>query len=245
MRRLCWRASPHAPSTPCESLGDFQFGYNDYSFTRISPRQVQSYKIHASYKPRTWINFDGAVDIHENRDNVSTINDIEHGRSYSFVTTLMPNAKLFFDLGYTYTDINNQAQICYYTKCFWPPASNSMPGQPRLCTRRGTGLGFLFQQTAIRLWRHHLETGQASDFDHRLYGHFCWREHAGCRSTPGSRDTRFQLSKAIRDSDLRPLQGSQLPHHLELLRIQREGTGLKRNSWPRSHSHAGFQRQYG
>src|ERR1700691_3734239 len=38
--------------------GDFQFGYNDYSFTRISPRQVQRYKVHANYKPRAWINFD-------------------------------------------------------------------------------------------------------------------------------------------------------------------------------------------
>src|SRR3984885_14334068 len=75
--------------------GDFQFGYNDYSFTRISPRQVQSYKVNANYKPRSWITFDGAIDIHENRDNVSTINDLEHGRSYSFVTTLMPNAKWF------------------------------------------------------------------------------------------------------------------------------------------------------
>ena len=92
--------------------GDFQFGYNDYSFTRISPRQVQSYKIDANYKPRTWINFDGAIDIHENRDNVSTVNDVEHGRSYSFVTTLMPNSRLFFNLGYTYTDIYNQAQYC-------------------------------------------------------------------------------------------------------------------------------------
>ncbi len=73
-----------------------------------------SYKIHADHKPRAWIDLDGAVDLHENRDNVSTVNDIEHSRSYSFVTTFMPKSKAFFNLGYTYTDIYTQAQICYY-----------------------------------------------------------------------------------------------------------------------------------
>jgi hypothetical protein len=115
---------------PMDSLritGDFQFGYNDYSFTRISPRQVQSYKVHANYKPRAWINLDGAIDIHENRDNVSTVNDLEHGRSYSFASTFMPNAKLSFNLGYTYTNIYNQAQICYYQNAFGPPPATQCP----------------------------------------------------------------------------------------------------------------------
>jgi hypothetical protein len=107
--------------------GDFQFGYNDYSFTRISPRQVQSYKVHASYRPRAWLSLDGAVDIHENRDNVSTVNDLEHGRTYSFVTTLMPNSKLSFDLGYTYTDIYDQAQICYYQNANGPAPTTQCP----------------------------------------------------------------------------------------------------------------------
>jgi hypothetical protein len=100
--------------------GDFSFGYNDFAFTRISPRQVQLYKVHASYKPRTWVNVDGAIDFHENRDNVATVNDIEHGRTYSFVTTLMPDSKLSFNLGYNYTDIYLQADICYFYG-FAPP----------------------------------------------------------------------------------------------------------------------------
>src|ERR1700691_1284837 len=121
--------------------GDFQFGYNDYSFTRISPRQVQRYKVHANYKPRAWINFDGAIDIHENRDNVSTVNDLEHGRSYSFVTTLMLNAKLFFDLGYTYTDIYNAAQFCYYPNAFGPPLATRCPASLGYAPAAVSGLG--------------------------------------------------------------------------------------------------------
>src|SRR5271155_1942206 len=45
--------------------GDFEFGYNDASFTRIDPRQVQSYKVQANYKPRPWAVVDGSVEIHE------------------------------------------------------------------------------------------------------------------------------------------------------------------------------------
>jgi len=115
------------PMASLRLTGDFEFGYNDYAFTRISPRQMQSYKIHATYKPRTWVNLDGAIDIHENRDNVSTINDLEHGRTYSFVSTLMPNQKLFFNLGYSYTNIYTQAQICYYNNAFGPPPPVTCP----------------------------------------------------------------------------------------------------------------------
>jgi hypothetical protein len=115
------------PTDALNITGDFQFGYNDYSFTRISPRQVQSYKIHARYKPRTWINLDGAIDLHENRDNVATIDDLEHGRSYSFVTTFLLKPTLSFDLGYTGTGIYTQAQICYYQNAFGPPPATQCP----------------------------------------------------------------------------------------------------------------------
>jgi hypothetical protein len=115
------------PMDALRITADFQFGSNDYSFTRISPRQVQSYKIHANYKPRIWINFDGAFDIQENRDNAATVNDIEHSRTYGFVANLIPNSKWFFDLGYNYTDIYTQAQICYYQNAFGPPPATQCP----------------------------------------------------------------------------------------------------------------------
>ena len=92
---------------------DFEFGYNDQSFTRIDPRQVQSYKVHANYKPRPWANLDGAVDIHENRDNVSTVNNLEHDRSFSFSTMLMANPHLSVDFGYNYWNVYTQSEICF------------------------------------------------------------------------------------------------------------------------------------
>ncbi len=59
-----------------------------------------------------WANIDGAIDIHENRDNVSNINALEHGRTYSFGTVLAPNSDLAFTFGYNYTDLYMQSYIC-------------------------------------------------------------------------------------------------------------------------------------
>lgn len=101
------------PSDKLRLSADFVFGYNDNSFTRVSPRQIQSYKIHATYTPESWATIDGAIDIHENRDNVFTVNNLEHGRTYSFGTTLAPNARLFLDLGYSYIDSFTQTDICF------------------------------------------------------------------------------------------------------------------------------------
>jgi hypothetical protein len=155
------------PMDTLRITGDFQFGYNDYSFTRISPRQVQSYKVHANYKPRTWINFDGAVDLHENRDNVSTINDLEHGRAYSFVTTLMPNSGTFLDLGYTYTDIYTQAQICYYNNAFGPPPATQCPASLGYAPPAVPGLG------------------SYSSKQHYLYGDITWKPTKKVTTTVG------------------------------------------------------------
>src|SRR5271156_3271901 len=125
--------------------GDFEFGYNDQSFTRIDPRQVQSYKIHATYKPRPWVNLDAAVDINENRDNVTTVNNVEHDRSYSFSAMLMPNQRVSFDFGFNYWNVFTQALICfaYSTSSANPapppapanlPVSTFPPGVPELST---------------------------------------------------------------------------------------------------------------
>jgi hypothetical protein len=93
--------------------GDLEFGYNDASYTRIDPRQVQTYKIHADYKPKPWATVNGAVEIHENRDNIFNVDNLEHDRSYSFATILTANPRLSVDFGYNYWDIYTQSLICF------------------------------------------------------------------------------------------------------------------------------------
>ena len=123
--------------------GDFEFGYNDQSFTRIDPRQVQSYKIQVNYKPRPWANLAGSVEIHNNRDNVTTVNNVEHDRSYSFSAMLMPNQRVSVDFGFNYWNVYTQALICfaYSTSSANPapppatlPVSTFPPGVPELST---------------------------------------------------------------------------------------------------------------
>jgi hypothetical protein len=92
---------------------DFMAGYNDNSFTRISPRQLQSYKVRATYEPKPWANVTASVDINENRDNVYTVNNIEHARTYSVNTALSPRTDFTVDLGYGYMDVYTQTEICF------------------------------------------------------------------------------------------------------------------------------------
>jgi hypothetical protein len=101
--------------------GDFQFGSNDNAFVRPDARNFQVYKVHATYRPTTWASVDGSIDIHENRNNVFTVNDLEHDRSYSFTTTLAPNPKLAVDFGYTYLDFFANIDVCY---------ASGLAGQP-------------------------------------------------------------------------------------------------------------------
>ncbi|MGB6979049.1 MAG: hypothetical protein WBD66_07575, partial [Candidatus Acidiferrales bacterium] len=101
------------PIAALRITGDLEFGYNDNSYTRIDPRQVQSYKLHANYKPRPWATVDGAIEIHENRDDITDVDNLEHDRSYSFATTLIPNPRLSVDFGYNYWNVFSQSLICF------------------------------------------------------------------------------------------------------------------------------------
>jgi hypothetical protein len=101
---------------PTDSLrfgADLMFGYNDNSFTRVSPRQIQSYKVHANYTPKPWATLGASLDIHENRDNVAEVNNIEHGRAYNLMATLSPKSTFYVDFGYTYIDMYTQTEICF------------------------------------------------------------------------------------------------------------------------------------
>jgi len=108
--------------------GDFSFGSNDAAFTRIDPRQVQSYKLHATYTPKPWATLDGSIEIHENRDNVAMVANLEHDRMYSFTTMLIPSSRVTIAFGYNYWDVYTQAQICFnysisYTNPAPPPST--------------------------------------------------------------------------------------------------------------------------
>ena len=131
--------------------GDFQFGYNSFAYTRISPRNLQVYNVHVTYTPKPWASLVGAVGINDNRDNVTYVANIEHDNSYSFTTTLMPNSRISVAFGYNYWNMYTQADICFnysitYTNPTPPPGtlpvSTSPPGVATVaCPIPGASVG--------------------------------------------------------------------------------------------------------
>ena len=108
--------------------GNFSFGYNSDSFTRVDPRQTQSYKVHTTYKPKMWATLDGAVDVNENRNDVAFVANLEHDRMYSFAAMLAPNPRLAVGFGYNYWNVYTQAEVCFnysitYTNSTPPPTT--------------------------------------------------------------------------------------------------------------------------
>ena len=144
------------PTDALRITADLIFGYNDNSFTRTSPRQLQSYKLQVRYTPAPWANISGSVDIHENRDNVSTVNNLEHGRSYGFAATLAPNSKLWVDFGYTYMDNFTQTEICF------PDTGSTIFTTPCPIVGASSPLGTL---------------SFYSSMDHYAYGDVMWKPH--------------------------------------------------------------------
>ena len=142
------------PTSQFRFNADLMFGYNDNSFTRISPRQLQSYKVHGTYTPTSWASIDMAADIHENRDNVSMVNDLEHGRVFSFATTLAPNSKLWVDFGYHFMDISMQTYICF------PDTGSTIFTVPCTISGATSPLGTL---------------GLYTNRDHYAYGDVMWK----------------------------------------------------------------------
>jgi len=88
--------------------------YADNTFTRISPRHLQIYKVRAHYKPNNWMSFGGAVNIRENRNDTADIGNLQHNRSYALNSVLAPpEGKWGVDLSYSYNDIFSQTNICF------------------------------------------------------------------------------------------------------------------------------------
>jgi hypothetical protein len=104
---------------------DQEMMYADNTFTRISPRQLQHYKLRAVLKPQQWLSINGTVNIYEARNNVSEISHIEHTRNAGFNVTAAPNDRFSVDGGYNYTGVFSQTNVCFIFGAGPPP-----PGVP-------------------------------------------------------------------------------------------------------------------
>jgi hypothetical protein len=99
----------------------------DNSYTRISPRQSQEYRIRSTYKPALWLNLSGSITIWEARNNVPEIDNLQHNRFYGLSASLQPRESFGLELGYDYNDVFSQILICYVTSVP-PPGLSQCPG---------------------------------------------------------------------------------------------------------------------
>lgn len=85
----------------------------DNTFTRISPRQSQEYRVRTKYQAAGWMSLEGSIRVWEGRDNISEVNNLQHDRSYGVSAMFQPGQKWALDLSYDYDDVYSQILICY------------------------------------------------------------------------------------------------------------------------------------
>ncbi|HEV3037392.1 MAG TPA: hypothetical protein VHA33_06365 [Candidatus Angelobacter sp.] len=102
---------------PTDSLrisADAEFFSADNTFTRITPRHWQDYRIRGSYKPKPWASLSSTIRIQENRNTSLDIGNLQHNRSYVFSGVFAPaDGKWGLDVSYGYNDIFSQTNICF------------------------------------------------------------------------------------------------------------------------------------
>ena len=87
--------------------------YADHSFTRISPRKESRYRAGGNYTWRSSAVFGGTVNLLSNSNDDSLTHYRGHTRNYGFNATINPRARISVDLAYDYTDILQNALICF------------------------------------------------------------------------------------------------------------------------------------
>lgn len=114
------------PNSQFRASFDMELLSADRSFTRISPRQMQRYKVRASYQPVEWATVSGSININEARNNIVDVFHKRHNRSYGFAVVMMPNDRFGLDVGYDFADVFSQTNVCY-TLGGAPPPPGSGP----------------------------------------------------------------------------------------------------------------------
>ncbi|HEV2341127.1 MAG TPA: hypothetical protein VGS15_04940 [Candidatus Acidoferrales bacterium] len=168
------------PTDKLRTSFDVELMSADGSFTRITPRQSQHYRVHATYVLQNWATIDGSLNLSESRDNIQFVNYLAHNRSASFVATLMPHEKYSFDFGYSYNNVFSQALICYNYGF-----SNTLPpgGVGILCTLPN-GPGDINDSTSSDFDRFQTN-GFYKDTVHYPYFDFMWKPLKRITSTLG------------------------------------------------------------
>ena len=81
--------------------------------TRMSPKQQQTYRGRFMYKPANWANLTSSVIWWEAKNNEIDSQAAQHNRNAGVTLSLFPNDRVSVDLSYNYSDILQDAFICF------------------------------------------------------------------------------------------------------------------------------------
>ncbi len=114
--------------------GSVEVLYADNVFTPVAPRQLQHYRLHALYRPKTWATLSGVfndMELHNNTNNNQAdivppftgsptgtaydgpLDHVAHTRVVGLGAQLAPNEHYAVDLNYAYSDVYTSTNICY------------------------------------------------------------------------------------------------------------------------------------
>ncbi|HEY6386352.1 MAG TPA: hypothetical protein VIX91_11785 [Candidatus Acidoferrum sp.] len=119
---------------------DMELFSADGTFTRISPKESQEYRVRSKYVVNNWLSLDGNILIWESRNNEFQQDDSQHNRSYGISAMLQPNDKFGMEIGYDYNDVYSQILICYISVAAGQPGPGiqACPNVPGLVQQLST-----------------------------------------------------------------------------------------------------------
>ncbi len=98
----------------------------DNTFTRISPRNRQQYKLRTSYRPKDWIQLGFNLNLLEQRNNAADVRNQQHNRYIGFHAAFLKE-NWGLDFSYNFTDIFSNINICYVFPVATPPSPPAAP----------------------------------------------------------------------------------------------------------------------
>ena len=143
------------PTANWDVNGGTEFAYSDNAITSIGQRQLQIYRVHTLYRPKTWVTVTASFSDRERHNNTNhnidsiigdlnyngPINHIDYNRIGSLGVVMLPNERYNFDLHYSYSDVYSATNICYASGAAAgiPGAAQvTASGAPNLCVGNTT-----------------------------------------------------------------------------------------------------------
>ena len=112
------------PSRNLRMNFDLEHTNYDNVIFRMMPRKESRYRFQTTYTPLPWVVLGGSLNILQDANNDTLTNYVGHNRNYGFTASIAPNDRLGIDLAYNYSDVIQNALICFSDT---PPLGVTLP----------------------------------------------------------------------------------------------------------------------